>query len=127
MEVSATTKYVRLSPRKARDLVRVIKGLPVKQALAITRLTRRKAAFHLWKTLRSAVANAEHNHDLSEDSLYVKEAVIEEGPRLRRWWPRARGMVSPIRRRMSHIRVVLTDEPAGCSARVQRRRRAKAG
>jgi len=124
VEVSATTRYIRLSPRKARDLARAIQGLPLKDALAVTRLTRRKAAFHLWKTLRSALANAENNHDLSEEALYVKEAVIEEGPRLRRWRPRARGMAAPIRHRMSHIRVVLSDQPP---PRRRKRKRKVAG
>ncbi|RKX32581.1 MAG: 50S ribosomal protein L22 [Verrucomicrobia bacterium] len=121
MEVEATTRYVRLSPRKGRDLVRAIKGLPLREALAITRLTQRKAAFHLWKTLRSAQANAENNQDLDAGKLFVKEAVIQDGPRLRRWWPRARGMASPIRRRLCHIRVVLTDEPQARGATRRRR------
>ena len=89
----------------------------MREALAIARLTRRKAAFHLWKTLRSAQANAENNHDLDAGSLFVKEAAIQDGPRLRRWWPRARGMASPIRRRLCHIRVVLSDEPPHGSPR----------
>lgn len=110
MEVRAITKYVRMSPSKARDLARAIQGLPVPKALTVSSASRRKAAFHIRKTLKSAIANAENNADLSAENLYVKEAVIEDGPRLKRWWPRARGMVSPIKRRMSHIRITLSDE-----------------
>lgn len=110
MEVRAVAKYVRLSPRKARDLARAIRGLPVAEALKITQFSERKAAAVLHKTLRSAVANAENNAKLSAEDLRVKEAVVAEGPALKRYWPRARGMVSPIRRRMSHVTIVLTDE-----------------
>jgi len=109
MEVTAVSKYVRLSPTKARDLARRVQGLPVAQALEIVDLSARKAAFFLGKTLKSAVANAENNAELAVDTLHVKEAVVDVGPQLRRYWPRARGMVSPIRKRMCHIRVVLSD------------------
>jgi len=113
MEVRAVARYVRLSPRKARDLARAIRGLPVADALKITQFSERKAAAVLHKTLRSAVANAENNAKLSAEDLRVKEALVDEGPALKRYWPRARGMVSPIRRRMSHVTIVLTDEPVG--------------
>ena len=114
MEVRATTKYVRISPMKARDLARAITGLPVPQALQVTEFTKRKAAFHLGKTLKSAVANAENNDGLSADELYVKQAAVEEGPIIKRYRPRARGMASPIQKRTSHIKIVLTDKrPAG--------------
>jgi large subunit ribosomal protein L22 len=109
MDVCAVTRFVRLSPTKARDLASAMRGLPVAKALEITELNARKGAFHLGKTLKSAIANAENNADLAVDSLTVKDAVVDEGPRRRGYWPRARGMVSPIRRRMCHIKVVLTD------------------
>ena len=110
MEVQAITKHVRISPTKARDLARAIQGTPVTVALQISGASKRKAAFQISKTLKSAVANAENNAGLAADKLYVKEAVIEEGPTMKRWWPRARGMVSPIRKRTSHIRITLSDE-----------------
>jgi large subunit ribosomal protein L22 len=110
MEVAATAKYVRISPTKARDLAREIKGLPVPAALKVTEFNSRKAAFYIGKTLKSAIANAENNEVLSAESLYVKEALINEGPTMRRFWPRSRGMVSPIRKQSSHITVVLSDE-----------------
>ena len=109
MDVVATTKYVRLSPAKARDLAAIVQGLPVAEALKMTQFSPRKAAFYIGKTLKSAIANAENNAKLAVDELRVKETVINDGPRLRRYWPRARGSASPIMKRTCHIRVVLTD------------------
>jgi len=109
MEIKATTRYVRMSPSKARDLARRMQGLPVSEALQLTDFSPRKAARLIGKTLKSAVANAENNADLSVDDLLVKEAVVDEGPRLRRFWPRARGGVSRIQKKTSHIKIVLTD------------------
>lgn len=112
MEVTAVTKYARIAPRKARNLVREIQGLPVDKALLAVEFSERKAAGLIGKTLKSAIANAENNASLSAENLRVKEAVIEEGPALKRFWPRARGMVSPIRKRTSHVRITLTDDKA---------------
>ena len=109
MEIRAESKYVRLAPRKARDLARAIQGLSVAEALKITEFTERKAATLIGKTLKSAIANAENNAKMSADDLRVKEAVIGEGPALKRFWPRARGMVSRIRKRTSHVKITLTD------------------
>ena len=114
MEVTAKTKYVRISPSKVRDLATAIRGLPVSRALEITERTARKAASLVGKTLKSAIANAENNEGVSADELYVSQAVVEEGPKFKKWRPRARGMASPIRKRLSHIKIVLTDEkPSG--------------
>ena len=110
MDIKATTKFVRLSPLKARDLARAMRGLPVSRALKMVEFSERKAAFHLAKTLKSAIANAENNAKASADKLYVREARVEQGPVMKRFWPRSRGMVSPILRRMSHIKITLTDE-----------------
>lgn len=109
MEVTAVTKFARLSPQKARDLARKMQGLPVAAALKVTDFSPRKAAALIGKTLKSAIANAENNAKLAVDELTVKEAVVEEGPRLKRYWSRARGGVSPVVKRMCHIRIVLTD------------------
>jgi large subunit ribosomal protein L22 len=110
MDIRATTKYIRLSPTKGRDLAREISGMPVGDALSLMGFNTRKAAFHLAKTLKSAIANAEHNAELSVDSLWIKEAVVEEAPRMKRFWPSARGGASPIAKRMCHMKIVLTDE-----------------
>jgi large subunit ribosomal protein L22 len=98
-----------MSPSKARDLAREIAGKSVAEALRVTSLSRRKAALLIGKTLKSAVANAENNHQLSADDLVVRSAVVDQGPTLRRFWPRARGMASPIQKRTSHITIVLAD------------------
>jgi large subunit ribosomal protein L22 len=113
MEVQAIARFVRLSPHKARDLARHIRGLPVAEALEVTQFSPRKAAALLGKTLKSAIANAENNADLSAEKLRVKEAVVNEGPRLKRYWPRARGSASPILKRTCHISIVLTDGQEG--------------
>jgi large subunit ribosomal protein L22 len=109
MEVKAVTKYVRLSPRKARDMARAIQGLAVADAIKTVEFSERKAARQLEKTIRSAVANAENNAKLSADDLRVKEATINDGPAMKRFWARSRGMVSRIRKRTSHITIVLSD------------------
>ena len=110
MEVRSVYKYARISPKKARDVAREIQGLPVSDAIDTLNFTPKKAAFLIGKTLKSAVANAENNHDLAADSLHVKEANISEGPSSRRFKPRARGSASAIRKRTSHIYIILTDE-----------------
>ena len=114
MEIRATTKYVRISPSKARDLARAMTGLSVQKALEITEFTQRKAAFFLGKTLKSAIANAENNNGLTADELFVYQAAVEEGPLIKRFRPRARGVASPIMKKTSHIKIVLTDQrPTG--------------
>jgi large subunit ribosomal protein L22 len=82
----------------------------VADALRITEFSPRKAARHLGKTLKSAMANAQHNARLDVDALRVKQAVFDEGASMRRFWPRARGSASPIEKQTSHITIVLTDE-----------------
>ena len=110
MEIKAVSKYVRMAPTKARDLTRAITGKSVAEALRTVELNKRKAAVCLGKTLKSALANAENNAELSADKLWVAKAVIENGPTFPRYWPRARGSATPIRKKTSHIRVTLTDE-----------------
>lgn len=112
MEVRSITRYARLSPFKAREVTQEIQGLMASDALDVLRLSTKKAARFIGKTLKSAVANAEHNNNLKPAALRVKEAVVGEGPTIKRFMPRARGSASPIRKRTSHIRIVLTDEPA---------------
>ena len=112
MEVRSVYKYARISPKKARDVAREIQGLPVSDAIDTLNFTPKKAAFLIGKTLKSAVANAENNHDLAADSLLVKEANISDGPSFRRFKPRARGSASAIKKRTSHIYIILTDEGA---------------
>ena len=112
MEKLAVTKYVRVSAFKAREVARLIQGRPVDEALSMLDLMPRKAARLVAKTVRSAQANAldDNRYTVNEEDLFVKEAVVGEGPTMRRWQPKARGSAGRIRKRMSHIRVVLTDE-----------------
>ena len=109
MEICATRKYVRMSPTKARDLANEIKGLSAFDALQITEFNARKAAIQIGKTLKSAIANAEHNNGLSIDQLIVKNTIIDGGPTMKRYRPRARGSASPIHKKTSHITVILSD------------------
>lgn len=113
MEARAISKYVRISAFKARHVARLIQGKPATEALAMVELIPRKAARLIHKTLRSAVANAENDESgsaVTVSDLYVKEAVIGEGPTMKRYRPKARGMAGRIRKRTSHIKVVVTDE-----------------
>lgn len=110
MEVRSSYRYARISPKKARDVAREIQNLPVSTALNILNFTPRKAAHLIGKTVKSAVANAENNFDLDVNLLVVKEATVNDGPSFRRFKARARGSAGPIRRRTSHIDIILTDE-----------------
>jgi len=109
MDVTALSKYVRISPSKAEDLARAIQGLPALDALKVVQFSPRKAARLIERTLRSAIANAEANGHLHAEDLTVKTAAVTPGPSFKRYWPRARGAASPIRKRTSHIRITLTD------------------
>ena len=110
MEVRSIYRYAKISPFKVREVTREIQGLPVSAALDLLAFTPKKAAFLINKTLKSAVANAENNANLKVDGLVVKEAIVGEGPTMKRMMPRARGSGSRILKRTSHIRIILTDE-----------------
>ena len=110
MQVKSIYRFAKISAFKAREVTRSIQGLPATDALDLLRFTPKKAAGLILKTLRSAIANAENNNSLNVSDLVVKEAVVGEGPTLNRFQPKARGSAGPIRKRSSHIRVVLTDE-----------------
>ncbi|MBV9007985.1 MAG: 50S ribosomal protein L22 [Verrucomicrobia bacterium] len=110
MEVRSIYRYAKISPFKAREVTREIQGLPVSAALDVVAYSPKKAASLVNKTLKSAVANAENNANLKVDGLVVKEAVVGEGPTMKRMMARARGSGSRILKRTSHIRIVLTDE-----------------
>ncbi len=111
MEVKSTTKFVRLSPKKARDVAREIQGLPVSAALDILAFTPKKAAMLINKTLRTAIADAENNFSLVADEMIIKEAVIGAGPTHKRHQPRARGSAGAILKRTSHISITLAESP----------------
>lgn len=119
MDVTSTYKFARISARKARDVAREIQGLPVSAALDILNFTPRKGAELFSKTMKTALADAENNFELSVDGLYVKSAVVGEGPTFKRFKARARGSAAPIRKRTSHLTVILSNE-GGPEARAPR-------
>src|SRR5438045_7014101 len=110
MQVSSTYRYAKISAFKAREVTRAIQGLPVSAALDIVAFSPKKAAVMISKTLKSAIANAENNANLRVEGLVVKEAIVGEGPTMKRMMTRARGSGSRILKRSAHIRIVLTDE-----------------
>jgi large subunit ribosomal protein L22 len=111
-EVRAVAKWVRMSPRKARLVTEHIRGRSVPEARTVLAFTPRAAAREIEKVLRSAVANAEANHNLDGDDLFVKAAYVDEGPVMKRWRARARGRAVRIRKPTCHITVVLTEGAA---------------
>ncbi|MFD2255263.1 50S ribosomal protein L22 [Luteolibacter algae] len=125
MEVTSTTKFVRLSPKKARDVAREIQGLPVSNALDILTFTPKKAAQLIGKTLKTAIADAENNFSLDTNSLMIKEAVIGAGPTMRRFKPRAKGSAGAIIKRTSHISITLVGAPPEKKKRAPKKAAAK--
>lgn len=109
MKVRARARYVRQSPSKVRRVLDLIRGLSVDEAEAVLAFSARGATEPIRKVLRSAVANAEHNHALDADELVVAEVYADEGPTLRRFRPRARGRATRIRKRTCHITVVVAE------------------
>lgn len=109
MEARAIHRYARISPLKVHYICREVRGKQVDEALAILQFTPKKGARLLEDVLKSAIANAENNHFLDRDKLYVKEAYANDAPTMKRWRPRAQGMASPINKRSSHIGVVLEE------------------
>ncbi len=109
MEAKAQARYVRLAPRKARDVVNLIRSKDIDEALSILRYTPRRAAGVITKVLNSAIANAEHNMEMKRGNLYVERAYVDEGPTLKRVQPRARGRRFLILKRTSHITVVVKE------------------
>jgi large subunit ribosomal protein L22 len=111
LEIRAEAKWVRISPRKARLVAEHIRGRSVPEARSVLAFTPREAARELDKVLRSAVANAESQHQIADDRLYVSAAYVDEGPMMKRWRPRARGRVGRIHKRTCHITVKLAEIP----------------
>ncbi len=108
--VNARARFVRVAPRKARLVADQVRGLPLEDALPLLRFSTRSAAQDIRKLLESAAANAETNHDLVADDLFIKDIHVDEGPTLRRYRPRALGRATRINKRTSHIAVALTPE-----------------
>lgn len=109
MEVKAIAKNVRLTPRKVRLVLDLVRGKDIEEALAILKFTPRAASPVVAKLVKSAVANATNNHNLVEDKLYIKACYADEARTLKRWRARARGSASQILKRSSHITVVVEE------------------
>lgn len=109
MEAKASSKYVRIAPRKVRIVVDLIRGKNVAEALAVLKNTPKVASEVIYKTLKSAIANAEHNYDMNSDALYVSAAFVDQGPTMKRIHPRSRGQAFKILKRSSHVTVVVKE------------------
>jgi large subunit ribosomal protein L22 len=103
----ASARYVRITPMKARRVVDLVRGLPVDEALSILQFAPQAAATTVYKTLESAIANAETTEGLDTDDLVVSVAQVDEGPTMKRWRPRAQGRATRINKRTSHITLVV--------------------
>lgn len=110
MEARAIAKYVRISPRKVNVVLNLIRGKDVKEALAILKFTPKSASDIITKIVNSAVANAENNHEMNADNLYIAETYANQGPTLKRFQPHAQGRAFRINKRTSHITVVVKEK-----------------
>jgi large subunit ribosomal protein L22 len=111
MEARAQARYIRVTPMKARRVVDLIRGMGATEAQAVLRFAPQAASVPVGKVLDSAIANAAHNYDHTDaDSLYIAEAYVDEGPTLKRFRPRAQGRAYRIRKRTSHITVVVASK-----------------
>lgn len=124
----AQVRYLRVSPYKAREVLDLIRGLPVDRADEVLQFTDRAVATDVRKVLASAVANAAHNDQIADESvLFVSACYADEGPTLKRWRPRARGRATRIRKRTCHITIIVSVMEAGMLAKVEAERTATGG
>ena len=112
----ASARYLRVSPRKARRIIDIVRGTKASEALDVLRFDEHAASEDVYKVVASAVANAEHNQRLDRDSLWITEAFVDEGPTLKRFRPRAQGRAYRIRKRTSHVTVVVESRDAASAA-----------
>lgn len=110
MQAKAVAKYIRVSPRKMKPVADLVRGKSVKEARAILTFTPNKGAKVFLKVLNSAVANAENNHDLDVESLFVSEIYANQGPTMKRWKAGSMGRANPIKHRSSHVGVVVSEK-----------------
>jgi large subunit ribosomal protein L22 len=108
---TAKVRYLRIAPRKVRSVADLIKGLSVNEAEAQLMVTRKRAAQPILKLLRSAVANLKSNKRGEPENFYVESLRVDQGPMLKRSLPRARGMATPIQKKMSHVTLILAEKP----------------
>ncbi len=110
MQVKAQTNHLRISPRKTRLVVQAIRGLDVVDAENKLNLINKKPAKPLLKLLQSVISNAENNFELKKDNLFIQNIMVNEGPTLKRWLPRAFGRATPINKRTSHVKIILEEK-----------------
>jgi large subunit ribosomal protein L22 len=115
----AQVRHVRMSASKVREVLDLVRGLPVGEASDVLQFTERAASQVIGGCLDSAVANAQHNDELDPDTLYISACYADEGPTLKRWRPRARGRATRIRKRMCHITIIVSPMPAEMVAKVE--------
>jgi large subunit ribosomal protein L22 len=120
----AQVRHVRMSAYKVREVLDIVRGLPVGEAADVLRFTERAASEVVSRCLASAVANAQHNDELDPDTLYVSACYADEGPTLKRWRPRARGRATRIRKRMSHVTMIVSPMSPEMAAKVDAKRTA---
>jgi len=109
MEVCARLRYLRIAPRKVRLVADLIRGKKTEEAQTILHFTKKRAGLPLLKLLKSATASALHDFRLEESNLYISKILVDEGPKLKRWRPRARGRAFEIQKKTSHITIVLEE------------------
>ncbi len=109
MDIKAHAKFVRISPRKVRLVTNLVSGMKVPHALVQLQMTSKRSAPVIEKLIRSAMANARHNFKVDPDTLVISEAFVNQGPTMKRWRPRAMGRAAKIRKRTSHISIILSD------------------
>lgn len=119
MPVKAKLRYLRIAPRKVRLVADLIRGKSVEEAQTILNFTVKKAAEPLLKLLKSAVANAKNNFRLDESNLYISKITVDEGPKYKRWMPRARGQAYEIQKKTSHITIFLDELSKGKESKIK--------
>ena len=128
---TARVRYLRVSPTKARRVIDLVRGMPAGEALEILKFSPQAISAEIYKVVASAVANAEHNARLDRDTLVIRDAYVDEGPTYKRFRPRAQGRAYRIRKRTSHITVVVEARPevpeSAATPAPTSRRRARSG
>jgi len=110
MEVKAKLRYLKIAPRKVRLVIDLLRGKDIEKARNELKFSAKRSAKPLLKLLESAIANAKNNFDLKEENLYIKKIVADEGPKLKRWRPRAYGRATQILKRSSHVTIILSEK-----------------
>ncbi|MBI4437872.1 50S ribosomal protein L22 [Candidatus Uhrbacteria bacterium] len=121
MEVQAKARYLRMSPTKVRLVIDIVRGMKVREAQAQLAFMKKAAAEPVLKLLNSAIANATHNFQMDKDGLYIKSIVADGGPMLGRFRARAMGRAAPIRKRSTHISIVLDEVKNRTKAKAQKK------